>query len=366
MRFRSIQRGRNNAFSILRSMVAAMALVGWPIMMGNLPTVCAQAIKTSAPSEAGSSPLLDMAVMARDENANRLQSAYGSGRITREVQTGDPLQALTVMDSDIQLFYDRPRFRVHLAHDVRLVESLRSEEADEGKGDDWFPADVREQVIIFDGKKVYSVEFRGADECLGEIYFGFAKLAVMRSAGFPFEDPVDLWSQALSIESLERDRLALTPLDSDRGFIGLESRNTYYRKFYFLDQFGYDLRRVSSYRKSEPQPFRDYLLEWSLSNGVYYVSRFTNTVAKANGSRKPGPQTINRYTVRFTSFDANVDVNASVFSLDSVGMPEGTLLMDKRASVEGGPKQWIYRDGELQDARGRSESSKPLVMEDAR
>lgn len=291
--------------------------------------------------------VLMAAIAARDDNAKRLQTAVGSGRVSFEIHEAGASAPVTVMDSDLQVFYDAPRFRLHLAHDIRLTEAMKPQGVEEEDFQKWIPAEVIEQVVIYDGEKVYSVEYLREEECRGSIMFGFSKLAVLRGAGFPFENPVEMWEQALRIEELDRKRLSITPF-GDGGFVGLLSKNTYRVKFFFFNRFGYDLRRVSSYRVGENQPFRDYLLSWEESNGVHFVQRFSNIVTSAHGDTASAQQTVRRLTVEFDTFDANVEIKPQVFELSSIEIPPGTRFIDKRSSVEGGPKQLVYRESKLQ------------------
>ncbi|RMF39411.1 MAG: hypothetical protein D6753_13840 [Planctomycetota bacterium] len=327
-------------FCCLGWMVAAAAL-GQSSVDPALPPTRTEA-DAIGPQEVAE--LLERVRRSRDENARRLQSAYGSGRLTYRIdEVGEP--TVTALDSDIQFFYDRPKFRVHLAHNVRLQENVRpAGELDEDFRR-WTPSDLTEQVIVYDGDKLVSVEFR-AGQCTGEIYFGFARLAVLRAAGFPFEDPVTLWSQAINLDSSDPRELRVIPLDGG-GFVGILQKSTYFIKLTFLDKFGYDLRRVSSIRNGEARPFRDYLLQWEQRGDVFFVQRFVNTVSSAARDTASSAASSRQLSVEYTQFEANVQVSPDVFSLSSVVIPPGTEFLDKRSNVEGGPKRLLYQDGEL-------------------
>ncbi len=288
--------------------------------------------------------LLERAGRSRDENARRLRSAFGSGRLTYRIEeVGEP--TVTALDSDIQFFYDRPKFRVHLAHNVRLLENVRPAGEVDDRFQRWTPSDLTEQVILYDGEKLVSVEFRQT-ACSGEIYFGFARLAVLRAAGFPFEDPVTLWSQAINLDSIDPHELRVVPLDGG-GFVGILQKSTYFIRLTFLNKFGYDLRRVSSIRNGEARPFRDYLMQWEQRGDVYFVQRFVNTISTASRDTSASGASSRQIGVEYKRFEANIDISPDVFTLSSIAVPPGTQFVDKRTNVEGGPKRLVFQDGQL-------------------
>lgn len=291
--------------------------------------------------------LLNLAADAKAANEEALWSATGTGKVTYLVHEADQVAPTTVLDSDIEFFYEDSKFHVHLAHTQKLVEAMRSENQADEDYERWVPSGISEQYVIYDGKKVIAVDVLADGTYKGKIYFGFAKLGVMRSAGFPFENPVDLYSQALDVKSSDTRKAVLTRL-SNGGFLGLLTKNTYRMKFFFLGQHGYDLRRVSSFRNGETQPFRDYLISWASEKGIHFVQRFTNTVTTAHGNTGSSRQTTKRLTVHYDDFRVNEAIEPKVFSLDSIPVPNGSVFLDKRANVEGGPAKMVMLNSELQ------------------
>lgn len=284
--------------------------------------------------------LLRAAQEALEENRRQLKSAFGTGSVTFRLHEAGEREAIALLDADVQFFHQAPKFRIHMVYSQRLVENKVGETGEAKKR--WVPSKVSEHVILFDGERLHSVEFFEPGKCRGTTYFGYAKVGVLRSAGFPFSDPVDLSEGALDLQDLRPlSEVRLTPFGRG-GFMGQQSKNTYNIKFFFFGDFGYDLRRVSSYRNGETQPFRDYLISWGESNGVRYVRRFAHTVTSAHGNTGSSAQTAKKWTVEYHTFEANVPINPSVFALESVGIPEGTLFLDRRANVEGGPKKLVF------------------------
>ena len=321
----------------------------YSLMPRNLLFACLSVLAAMGPSHAvaQSKELLDLAAEAKQQNELALHSARGTGKVTYLVHAADEPSPTAVLDSDIEFYFDQSRFHVHLAHTQKLIEAMRQENQGEDEYQRWVPSGITEQYVIFDGKKVIAVDVLDDGTHRGKIYFGFAKLGVMRSAGFPFENPIDLYSQALDVKSSDTRKAVITPL-ANGGFLGLLAKNTYRMKFFFLGQHGYDLRRVSSFRKGETQPFRDYLISWESDDGVYFVNRFTNTVTTAHGNTGSSRQTTKRLTVNYDDFHVNEVIDPSVFTLDSIPIPNGTIFLDKRANVEGGPAKLIMIDSELQ------------------
>lgn len=306
---------------------------------------CAQVLPAAAvPPD--SNEVLAKAIASRDENAERLKSAYGSGRLTHVLHEPSEPAPTILLDADVQFFYQPPKFRVHLIYSQRLLENTDRSDDTRVESTRWLDSEVRERIVVFDGHRLFSIKRMRGGSYEGEIYFGFAKMAVMRSAGFPFENPVTTWSQAINMDSLRPEQIELTRLSSG-GYVGVLPKNTYYVKFFLRDRFGYDLQRVSSYRTGESQPFRDYLLTWCTSQDFHYVSRFVNSVASAHGNTATSAASTRTLTLQYDDFVANPTLEESVFQLDTIDLPDGTPFFDRRANVEGGPKQWVYRNPEL-------------------
>ncbi|MFN3192207.1 MAG: hypothetical protein ACE361_16970 [Aureliella sp.] len=296
--------------------------------------------------------ILETAVEERDKNAERLKTAFGTGKVLHTIEENGAETRL--IDADIQVFYDAPRFRIHLSYEQFLTERARgaAEPADHiaEPRSKWQVTDRAEQIIIYDGSRMISIEGRKDGTYRGTIYFGFAKMAVMRLAGFPFEDPVTLWTQALNLEGLDRRALKITPL-VDGGFSGVLQKNTYRMKFVFFQDFGYDLRRVSSFRTGESHPFRDYVIEWANQNDIHFIKRFANFRSTANPDTGATRATIRRLSVEYDSFSPNIELPDSVFTLQSLQLPSETPFIDKRSNVEGGPKQLLFDGQRLLDAQ---------------
>lgn len=291
--------------------------------------------------------LIEEAKQARDSNAVGLKTAYATGKVRHTIEDGGPITVL--VDADIQVFYDAPKFRVHLVYAQLLTEQFQNSQTPDENFEKWKPSSRSEQVIVYNGSHLVSVTTEKDGNSQGTIYFGFSKMTVLRNAGFPFEDPVQLWTQALSLEGLDSRALSITELQKG-GFVGLMQKNRYRMKFFVCDDFGYDLRRVSSYRTGELHPFRDYLLEWSQNQDVHYVTRFSNSWSSANPDTGAAHGVVRSLSVEYSEFQANPAIAPEVFTLPSMSIPDGTRFTDKRSKVEFGPRELIFNAGQLTDA----------------
>ncbi len=289
---------------------------------------------------------------SRSRVGDQLKSARAAGRLQYTVGKTNELDPMHIIDAEFQVVYQSPKFRIDLAYNERLQENLRNGDEQPGHFQKWVRSRVAKQTILFDGQKVISLETvlpllkSHQKEVRGTILFGFKKMNVMRSAGMPFEDPISIWNEALQFTNMDERNLKFTSL-AGGGLRGVLTKNTYHMKFTLLDESDYDLRRVSSYRTGEAQPFRDYFLRWEKSGGVPFVQRYANVVTYADNATGTGTQEARKLTVEYSQFQANVPIPADAFELKSAGVPEGTRFLDGRSNVNGGPKELIFIGNEL-------------------
>lgn len=290
---------------------------------------------------------LEDKIQGRDENAQQIKSAFASGRVQFLVREAEETEATILLDAGLQIYSEGTKYRVHLSYDRKLEENPDYQGPLDEEHPKWIDSTISERIILFDGERLFSINFDQEGSCNGMIYFGFAKMAVMRAAGYPFEDPIRIWQQALNVEGIDVTQTKLSPFQS-RGMLGIMQKNTYRMRFLFLDNFDYDLRRVSSFRVGESQPFRDYTLNWEACEGAYYVKRFSNTTTSAHGNTGSRNQTMRRLTVDFDTFKNQIEIPLDTFTIQSLSIPVGSPFFDKRASVDGSPQKLIFSGTELQ------------------
>ena len=289
---------------------------------------------------------------SRSQVGDQLKSARAAGRLQYTVGKTNELEPMHIIDAEFQVIYESPKFRIDLAYNERLQENLRNGDEQPGHFQKWVRSRVAKQTILFDGQKVISLETvlpllkSHQKEVRGTILFGFKKMNVMRSAGMPFEYPITIWKEALQFTNMDERNLKFTSL-AGGGLRGVLTKNTYHMKFTLLDGSDYDLRRVSSYRTGEAQPFRDYFLRWEKSGGVPFVQRYVNVVTYADNETGTKTQEARKLTVEYFQFQANALIPADAFELKSAGVPEGTRFLDGRSNVNGGPKELVFIGNEL-------------------
>ncbi|MCA9134684.1 MAG: hypothetical protein KDA45_16065, partial [Planctomycetales bacterium] len=225
---------------------------------------------------------------------------------------------------------------------------------DQAPDQDQLPAEamldrhLAEQKILFDGKHVYALAETRSGLLQGDVYFDFNRQKVLRGAGLPFENPVQLWTEALNIERADLRQALLRPLVGG-GFMGLLTRDTYRLKFYFFDRFGYDLRRVSSYRRGEDVPFRDCLLSWQEADGLHYVHRYVSKLEEHSPPGEAAAPSRRVLEVEYRSFEANGPIDQALFRLPALEIPAGTPFDDHRVQVNGQPRRLHFDGSGLQE-----------------
>ncbi len=316
--------------------------------LGTWENVSAQQLRVG--NQSTTVELIEQAKLAFQLNADKLKSAVASGEIQHLFfRYGQELPIVT-LDADIQILYDAPKFCVHIQYAKRLQETSAVDPESETPG--WLESNLAEQTLLFDGQSITTVERNRNDEKHGDLYFNFHKTTVLRQAGLPFENPVELSTEAFRIDRADLLNATTTSL-SGGGFLGVLNKETYRLKFYLFGSFGYDLRRVSSYRLGADVPFRDWHLNWLESHGVYYtnriISRLDEGSEESNGA-VPHYKTRRQIEIEFKSFEANVAVDRANFELSSLDLPVQTRFYDHRVNVNGKPKVLQWNGKALVDA----------------
>lgn len=298
---------------------------------------------------------------ARKLLAEELVSALAVGRLRQ--QTLKDSKAV-VVEHDVQIFFDAPKFRVHVLdispphaeHDVRNQESL--DDAAEGRVGD-VVGELRntrrssdsqiftERLVIFDGDVVYSIVSSNGRH-RGKIFFDFQQQHVLRSTGYPYVPPLQLWQAGISSQ-LDPQKVQIQKLNQ-QGHILSEINAAYTTKYYFFDEFEFDLRRVIFTVPKAKLPFREISLSWGESQGVRYVSRYASKDRYLSDNPNAPPVDSRNIEIEFSRFEANANIADEVFTLRSLNLPVDTPFDDHRSNVGGQPKQLKWNGQELVDA----------------
>ena len=308
---------------------------------------------TAASAPATTQTLLAAAKLADQWLAEKLHTVVAQGRIRHIVYVHDLNSPSLTLDADVQVFYAAPKFQLRLQYATDLAEGLTENAAVKKSNDENKTTVVTDQTLLFDGQTLTKVQHFSNGTCRGDIYFDFHRPNMLRIAGFPFEDPIELWREPLQIDRADLLTAHTTPL-TDGGFVGTLSKDTYRLKFYFLGSFGYDLRRVSSYRSGQDTPFRDWHLSWQLANGVPYVERLVRRSNTVSGENEPLGLTNTlreQIELEYSHFSLAATIDPVVFELAGLDLPESTPFYDHRTNVEGKPKVVWWQHGQLSDTR---------------
>ncbi len=305
--------------------------------------------ENAASDPATTQTLLAAAKLADQRLAEQLHTVVAQGRIRHTVYLRDLNSPSVTVDADVQVFYDAPKFQLHLQYATDLAEGPTESATDHKSNDENKATVATDQTLLFDGKTLTKVQHFSNGTCRGDIYFDFHRPNMLRIAGFPFENPIELWREPLQIDRADLLNAHSTPL-TNGGFVGTLSKDTYRLKFYFLGSFGYDLRRVSSYRIGQETPFRDWHLSWQLADGIPYVERLERRSNTVSGENEPLGLTNTlreQIELEYSHFSLSTAIDPAVFELAGLSLPESTPFYDHRTNVEGKPKVVWWKQGQL-------------------
>src|SRR5690606_12825302 len=141
------------------------------------------------------------------------------------------------LDADIRVYYDAPKFLLVMQGSSDSPDDQGTALTNKARGDQDLATRVTTQLLIFSGQTLTRVQKTGDGNCRGDIYFDFHRSNQLRSAGFPFENIIELWREPLEIDRADLVHAHTTPV-SNGGFVGELTKDTYRVKFYFLGDFG--------------------------------------------------------------------------------------------------------------------------------
>lgn len=331
-----------------------LILMGWP---GQI--LWAQSLQLEGHGEQTrtSASMLAAAKLAEQQLTQQLRTAIARGRVRNTVYERDLESPVVTLDADVQVYYDAPKYLLWMQY----ASAAAGAPADTPTGEPSSDAvqqplngkdqvgRIASQIVLFDGQTLTTVRHSDDGTCRGDIYFNFHLSNQLRSAGFPFQNPIELWHDPLAIDRADLVQAQATPM-TNGGWVGQLVKDTYRLKFYFLGSFGYDLRRVSFYAAGQETPFRDWHLTWQQTAGVHYVQRLVRRVNTLAAKNEPlGTSSIVRAEseLEYTQFELPPSIEPNVFELSNLDLPESTPFHDHRAHVDGKPKVVWWRQGEL-------------------
>lgn len=323
-------------------------LVSCPIQL-----VLAQSLQFNdqAPDARTTESMLAAARSAEQHLSQPLHTAVAHGRLKTTVYSRDLASSKVTLDADVQVHYDAPKFSLRMQYTNDSPDDSNSGLNRRSPGDQELAGRLTTQILLFNGQTLTTVRQTEDGNYRGDIYFDFHRPNQLRSAGFPFENPIELWREPLAIDRADLGHTLATPL-ANGGFVGELVKDTYRLKFFFLGDFGYDLRRVSFYGIGQTTPFRDWHLTWQMTEGVHYVERLVrrvNSVAPVNEPLGTSSILREQCELEYSRFELPVSIDPDVFELSGLDLPESTPLRDHRVNVDGKPKTVWWREGQLRE-----------------
>jgi len=355
-----------------RTPIGALLVVLGPCWLGWLTLSSPPGAKTMAQEPTA---VIERLQTARNLLSEELVSALAIGRLRQQtLKDSKPL----VVEHEVQIFFDAPKFRVHVI-DVspELTDSStglpsrpvgrppnRIDAAEPQQDNDQLALQVAragdgvevarelrdtrrsqdgplftERLVIFDGDAVYSIVSSNGRH-RGKIFFDFQQQHVLRSTGYPYVPPLQLWQAGISAQ-LDPQKVQIQKLNQ-QGQILSEVNAAYTTKYYFFDDFDFDLRRVIFTVPKAKLPFREISLRWGESQGVRYVSRYASKDRYLSDNPNMPPVDSRNVEIEFSRFEANARIAEEVFTLASLNLPANTPFDDHRSNVGGQPKPLLW------------------------
>ncbi len=234
-------------------------------------------------------------------------------------------------EGTVKVFYDRGKYHLRIKMKKQLTE-FRTVDRD-GKVLEEGIADSKndEVFIIFDGETVYTIAFSermNPTGCSGEIHDSLRD--TIRMNGIGADDPAHLWRNAGEVDYLiEKSAKKELVLDAERVkpdgsiTIGYPIPNSRSRVEQDLDpNLGFRTSEMRIFNLGTTGAVNQRQVFWESIDGELYATRRINTEVR-DGSEM-------RVTFRYEKFEANVDVDSKLFTLDSVDIPHGTRFINRR------------------------------------
>ncbi len=296
---------------------------------------------------------------ARTKLDSQLVSGHAVGVLGKTLLQGD---ANSEERHEIQVYYDDPKYRVHI---TRLADAPSA--GNQGvQSPGFLPSGglanvntavaVDESIVIFDGESVFLVQqgnvqqanHLGHKTVWGHIYFDFKQQAVLRKAGYPFNPPLHLWASILKPGQLPVHETSLQPLAGGGQVLHVQHAE-FISRYYLFDQFPFDFRRVALTTRGSTKPFRETAFYWESEDGVHFLRRYASKERSTESARagRPSVITTRGLELEFSNFRPNIAIDPAVFTLDDLHLPPGTSFEDHRQNVGGKFKVLVWDGAKL-------------------
>ncbi len=244
-------------------------------------------------------------------HAAAFASGICSGRLVQKYQELGSDEAVTLVDCDFKVVFDRDKFRL----ERNYRENNLTAEHQRGI---WDTREFVRQVLIYRGDENYWARFdaQGNASCL-VLNRKWAQ-TLLKYLDSPGPHPVRLW-EAPSWWLQRNDDLSfdLVPLQ-DQGILARGGGTSFSITCYLLPPQPLRLSRIAL--QVGGATVGEYNLSWTDMNGTPYVNRYSETSVDRQGARR-------RTASRVIELDAaavNIEISPQEFELSSLGVTKGT------------------------------------------
>jgi hypothetical protein len=271
---------------------------------------------------------LDLIARANRETLSGITSARAVGRFSKdEATSGEDWK--TVVDADIDVVFTKTQY--HLSLNYRVD----NEHFDDSR-----------RVIYNNGTQATVASFSNDYHPTGAHAFVFTPFRYSRTivqpvvGGFPW-DVRDLSGNILNIDSVlekaTRQPISIEqPSDGDliATFRLSEAPNNVFR-FKCSKRVDYRMTRRQIYVNPQATPIEEVSLGWKKTpGGLWYVASMQELTELRNANNQLKKRV--RQSLRYSKFEANPEIGQQAFSEESLGLPDGTAIVDAQEGRKSG------------------------------
>jgi hypothetical protein len=240
------------------------------------------------------------------------------------------------VDADLQTFFDGKKYHIDFAF---------------RRDDLW--RETSRRIIYAGGDGVTCASFTPATHPTGARAFVFTPerygdgLSRPASANFPWDVTKlsrNVWDVERLIKNIPAERIKIrqTPEGDLVGSYPLTNIGRDRVRFECLRQFGFNITKKQDFVVGEDHPRHEYSLRWKRnSNGLWYVTSLQESFELHNEMDQIVKQI--RSVMMYSRFEPNARVASSMFTEESLQMPEGSPIVDARVGDGSKRKLRVFR-----------------------
>ena len=269
--------------------------------------------------EAAAAPLLHQMELAGNKLKSATQRVLAQGQLRGWTQLLGQTQPQVYLDAEVLILTDGPKFHLQILHAPDPSQTP--------------PQPERLEIAVFDGSNIYTFLSVGNRQ-RGGVFYEFSQSAVLRSAGYPFATLIHFGEDALTLKELDVRSMSIADV-GEGGVLLKEDRASYIRQIYLGSRDGLDLQRVALRHPGAAIAFREHWLNWSQKDQLRYVQHYGVRHRYALKEAPEGQLIARQYEITLQQFMVNVSHDPRLFTLEGLGIPQGTEFLDYRRNVKG-------------------------------